>query len=96
MRRKGKLILWPAYFDSDYSWRKGRRVPKTVASRGVKAEEVFQAALELGLNPHLQAAAVHPKHPWLRGGAVLVDKPGPKTHVLKDVAQGIQKKRHSK
>ena len=96
MRRKDKLVLWSAYFDSDYSWRQGRRVSKTIALRRVKSEEVFQAALELGLNPHLQAEAVHPKHPWIRGGAVLVDKPEPKTHVLKDIAESIQKKRHLK
>jgi len=93
MRRGGKLVLWPAYFDSDYSRRIGRRVPKTLASRNVKAEEVYQAALELGYNPDLQVGAAHPKQPWLRKGAVLVDKKGSKTRILLDLARKIRENR---
>jgi len=96
MRREGKLVLWPEYFDSDYSRRSGRRVPKTLASRNVMAEEVYQAALELGLNPDLQVDAANPKHPWLRKGMVLVDKKGPKTRVVLDLARKMSENRREK
>ena len=96
MRREGKLVLWPVYFDADHSRRVGRRVPKTLASNGVKAEEVFQAALELGLNPDLRVGATHPRCPWVREGAVLVDKRESKTRVVMDLARKIREKRRFK
>lgn len=96
MRGKGKLVLWPVYFDAGFTWLWGRRVPKILALRGVKAEEIFQAALDLGLNPVLQAGAAHPRHSWRRGGAVLVDKSMSKTRVLRDLARRIRERRGSK
>ncbi len=96
MRGKGKIVLWPEYFDSDYSRRSGRRVPKTLASRNVKAEDVYKAALELGLNPDLQVGAAHPRHPWLRNGVVLVDKKGSKTRIVLDLARKMRENRREK
>jgi signal recognition particle subunit SRP19 len=93
LRKKGKLILWPAYFDTDRSWSQGRRVSKKLAIRGIKAEEILKAASDLGLNPVLNSGAAFSKHPWLKTGAVMVDKVGPKTEVLKDLAQRIRRNR---
>jgi len=96
MRREGKLVIWPEYFDADYSRSVGRRVPKTLASRNVKAEEVYEAALELGLSPDLKVGAAHPRHPWLRKGAVFVDKRDSKTSVVMDLARKIRERRQAK
>ncbi|KON30468.1 hypothetical protein AC482_03840 [miscellaneous Crenarchaeota group-15 archaeon DG-45] len=96
MRRRDRQVLWPSYFDADYSRRQGRRVPRTLASRGVKAEEVLQAAQDLGLNPALQGDAAHPSRPWLRGGAVQVEKSGSKTRVVRDLARRIRGNRGSR
>ena len=93
MRKRGKLIFWPAYFDSERSWSQGRRVAKRLAVRGVDAEEVSKAATDLGLNPVLNQGAALPKHPWLKTGSVMVDKAGPKTEVLKDLAERIRRNR---
>lgn len=93
MRKKGKLIFWPAYFDSERSWSQGRRVAKKLAVRGVDAEEVAKAATDLGLNPVLNPGAALPRHPWLKTGSVMVDKAGPKTEVLKDLAERIRRNR---
>jgi len=96
MRREGRLVLWPAYFDADSSWRQGRRVPRALALRGVKAEEIFHAALDLGLNPDLRAGMAHPKRPWRKGGAVLVDKAGSKTGIVRAIAQRARERRRHK
>jgi len=96
LRGKGKLFLWPSYFDTDFSWRKGRRVPRELASRGVSIEEVFNAASELGLSPVLNTGAVLSRRPWLKTGVVMVDKTGRKTGVLKDLAQKIRSNRAQK
>jgi signal recognition particle subunit SRP19 len=96
LRRRGKLIFWPVYFDVNHSWRQGRRVPRKLALRGVKSEEVFRAADDLGLNPILNSEAVYSKHPWRKTGVVLVDRTGPKTAILKDLARKMWDNRGSK
>lgn len=96
MRKKGKLVFWPAYFDSEFSWAEGRRVPKKLAQRGVKAEEVMKAAEDLDLSPMLEPGAAHPKRPWSRTGLVLVDKSGTKSELLKETAQRIRANRTRK
>ena len=96
MRKKGKLVFWPAYFDSEFSWTEGRRVPKILALRGVKADEVLKAAEDLDLRPLLEPGAAHPKRPWLRSGLILVDKTGAKSDLLKKTAQRIRLNRSRK
>ena len=68
MRRRGKLVFWPAYFESSLTWGQGRRVSKRLSLRGVKAVEVFRAAEDLGLNPLMDEGAAYPKAPWMRSG----------------------------
>jgi len=96
LRGRGKIVVWPAYLDSGYSRGEGRRVPRNLAVRGVKAEEVFQAAADLGLNPVLRAEASYPKRPWQREGSVLVDDNAPKTEILRSLADGVRKSRGSR
>jgi len=62
----------------------------------VRAEEVVQAARELGLNPNLCVDAAYPRSPWLKVGAVIVEKRGSKSRVLVDVARVIHGKRRLK
>ncbi len=93
MRGREKLVLWPTYFDTDLTWRQGRRVSKKMAIRGVKAEEVFKAASDLGLNPVLDSGAAFSKQPWVKAGVVFVDKTGPKTEILKALALKIRQNR---
>ena len=96
MRRKGKLYLWPCYFDTDLSWRQGRRLPKKLSLRGVDSEEVLKAANNLGLNPVLEYGAAFPKRPWLKKGLIMVDKVGPKTEILRGLAKKIRQNRASR
>lgn len=66
---------------------------KKLAVRGVDAEEIAKAANDLGLNPVLNPGAALPKRPWLKTGSVMVDKAGPKTEILKDLAERIRRNR---
>ena len=90
MRGRGKIRLWPAYFDASYTWGEGRRIPKSLASRSPKAEEIEKAAQILGLNPILEPGAAYSKYPWRRTGVVLVDKRGTKTLVLREIAKKLR------
>ena len=96
MRRKDKQILWPAYFDIELTRLQGRRIAKNFALKGVKVEEIFEVAKELDLEPVLHANTAHPRQPWVKRGAVLIDKKEPKTLIVKDMARRIRKSRSLK
>lgn len=86
MRGKGKLRIWPAYFDTRFSRSGGRRVPRNQAIRDPKIEDIEKAAVKLGLNPILLAGASYSQYPWRKTGVLLVDKNGPKTEIIKKIA----------
>ena len=93
MRRKGRLVFWPAYFESENTRGDGRRVPKGLALRGVKVDELYRAAEDLELNPELKPGTAFSKKPWDRTGSVLVDKKKPKTLITAELAARIRSNR---
>lgn len=93
MRRKGKLVFWPAYFDSENTRGDGRRVPKGLALRGVKVDELYKAAEDLELNPELKPGTAFSKKPWDRTGSVLVDKKKSKNIITAELATRIRSNR---
>jgi signal recognition particle subunit SRP19 len=96
MRRSGRKIIWPIYLDASFPRRMGRRIPRALALRNVRAEELYEAASTLDLNPELVADAAHPRMPWRRTGLILIDADGPKTKLLRELAEtmrNIRKKR---
>lgn len=90
MRGKGKLRIWPAYFDIKYSRGDGRRVPRNLAIRDPKIEDIEKAAVKLGLKPVLQPGKSYSKYPWMKSGVLLVDKKGSKTDVIKMIAEKLR------
>ena len=90
MRGKGKLRIWPAYFDIRYSRSDGRRVPRSQAVRDPQIDVIENAAKKLGLKPILQPGAAYSKHPWRKTGVLLVDKKGSKTEVVKMIAEALR------
>jgi signal recognition particle subunit SRP19 len=96
LRGRGRLLIWPSYFDVDYSLSQGRKVPRNQAIRGVKAEEIFKAAEDLDLNPISKPVAAYSKRPWSKTGVVLVETAGPKTKILKDILRNIKVNRVNK
>ena len=51
MRERGKIRIWPRYFDSANSRGESRKVPERFAVRSPKLEEIATASQELGLEP---------------------------------------------
>jgi signal recognition particle subunit SRP19 len=90
LRGKGKLRIWPSYFDIRYSRSGGRRVPRNYALRDPKIEEIEKAAIKLGLNPILQAGAAYSQYPWRKTGLLLVDKKASKTEIIKKIAMELR------
>ena len=93
MRRKGKLVFWPAYFDSENTRGAGRRVPKGRALRGIKVDELYRAAEDLELNPELKPGTAFSKKPWDKTGSILVDKKKSKTIITAELATRIRSNR---
>ena len=90
LRGKGKLRIWPAYFDIKNSRSEGRRISRSQAVRDPKIEDLEKAAIKLGLRPVLQAGASYSKFPWSKTGALLVDKKGKKTEIIKKLAAELR------
>ena len=93
MRRKGRLVFWPAYFESENTRGDGRRVPKGLALRGVKVDELYKAAEDLELNPELKPGTAFSKKPWDKTGSIVVDKGKSKTIITAELASRIRSNR---
>jgi len=86
LRSKGKIVLWPIYFDAASTWGEGRRVPMALSMRAPRTEDVFKAAVAAGFKAELQSGAAHPSKPWIRSGYVLVEAQRPKGKIITLVA----------
>ena len=89
LRSKGMIVLWPVYFDSAVTWGEGRRVPKAMAIRAPKTEDIVKAAVSAGLKAELQPSVAHPRYHWIKTGYVLVEAKEPKAKVLKLIASKL-------
>ncbi len=90
MRGKGKIRIWPAYFDIRYSRSEGRRVPRDRAIRDPKLDDLEKVSNKLGLNPIIQPEKRYSRQPWKRSGVVLVDKKGTKAEIIKNIAKSLR------
>jgi signal recognition particle subunit SRP19 len=84
-----KLVLYPLYFDSLVSRLNGRKVPKKYAVEKPTAESIAKAAQSLGLKPILEKNTAHSSTPWKKEGRVIVERKGPKTKLLQQIAQRL-------
>ncbi|NYT01193.1 MAG: signal recognition particle protein Srp19 [Methanosarcinales archaeon] len=93
MPRKDRLVIWPAYIDSERSRSQGRIVSKEDAVRDPKLDEITFAAMHLGLDPEVERDKAYPKHWYEKRGRVLVLKKEPKSRMIKKIARAVRKKR---
>ena len=77
------------YFDNSLSRLNGRKLVKKSAVEKPTAEAIAKAAGSLGLHPHLEKDCAHPSTPWRKEGRVIVDKKGPKTKLLMQIANRL-------
>lgn len=94
MRKQDKAIIWPAYFDSNKTRKKGRRVTKNLAVQSPKILEIQEAAVKLGLKHEVVLDKGYPKTPWAKPGMLLVEKKGSKEQVIKMLSKQLQKARN--
>jgi signal recognition particle subunit SRP19 len=88
-----KAVIWPANIDAQKSRAAGRKIPLKHAVPSPTLDEIKDAAAALGLNPETEKEKAYPREWWKKGGVVIVDKKGPKTPILKEIAGKIEKNR---
>ncbi len=96
LNEKGKLIIWPVYLDATRSRAEGRILSTRDSVKSPVLKEIEKAAQELKLNPVVEPDKAYPKSWWTVSGRVLVDKKGPKSVVVKQIAQKIIRTRGQK
>lgn len=96
LKDKDKLIVWPVYLDATKSRGEGRILPLKESVKSPTLKEIEKAASELSLAPMVEMDKAYPKSWWSTDGRVLVNKKGPKSIVVKQIAQKINKTRGQK
>ena len=93
MRKQDKILLWPAYFDSNKTRLQGRRVPKSLAITSPKLEQIQNATKSIGLQSEVGFDVKYPKTPWQKTGYVLIPKKGLKTQIIRKLARELVNRR---
>jgi signal recognition particle subunit SRP19 len=86
---ENKYVIYPLYFDNAVSRLNGRKVAKKHAVEKPSLENIAKAAKSLGLNPILEKDGIHPSTTWKKEGRILVEKKGPKTKLLIQLANRL-------
>jgi signal recognition particle subunit SRP19 len=91
LKKLDKAIIWPIYFDSSKTRKKGRRVPKNLAVQSPKITELKEATDKLGLKNEINLEAHFPKMPWAKTGMLLVEKKEAKEKTIQKIAKQLMK-----
>lgn len=92
-KKDDPLIIWPEYFSSDMSRRKGRRVPTSLSVNSPDSKDVFDVAKRLGLSPILEKEKSHPSRWFRSNGRVKVPKKYSKTKTIRIIGKSLVKKK---
>ena len=93
MKKINGLVIWPAYIDSNKSRSQGRRIPKRLAVKSPRLDEITKAARDLGLKPEVYPEKAYPKASYEKSGVVIVMGKQKKTDLLKKLAARISEAR---
>ena len=70
-----RIVLWPGYFNSKSSRKRGRRVPKQASVADPTLDGLALAARNVGLSKMKREAEIpHPKRPSAREGRLWISK----------------------
>ncbi|NWF97066.1 MAG: signal recognition particle protein Srp19 [Candidatus Thorarchaeota archaeon] len=92
-QRKGKLIVWPAYLDSDLTRSRGRKIPAGLAAPAVTVKMLKEAADLAGLDSEVQAEKRYPRDSTSNQGYLVVENPEShkKKRILLMLAKGVRR-----
>jgi signal recognition particle subunit SRP19 len=93
LRKKDRIVVWPAYFDSTKTRSEGRRIPKNIAVPSPEIVELSEAVKRLGLDYEVSLEACYPKTPWRKTGVLLLFKNEKKCPTIAKIARSLLKVR---
>ena len=88
-RNENKYVIYSLYFDRGISRLSGRKVPKKYAVEKPTLETIVKAAQSLKLNPVIEKDKIYSSTPWKKDGRILIEKKGPKTKLLIQLANRL-------
>lgn len=86
---KGECILYPCYFNASYSRAEGRRVPRSLGSKGPVLTDIERALKRAGI-PYRIEEHHHPSHWARREGRVVAEWKDRKELLIRKVAQKLE------
>jgi signal recognition particle subunit SRP19 len=92
MSGKG-IVIWPTYLDKRVSRGRGRRIPRKIAVKSPKPDEIVKALRKLGLEVDVEPDKAYPKRWWDEKGRIIVKKVKSKDALLREVALTIKEMR---
>ena len=84
------IIIYPIYFNINYSRKEGRRVPKSLAF-DAKLDTIVKAARELGYKFDVEEEKRYPKFWWKEKGRIIIYTDESKNEVLRKIAKKVRK-----
>jgi signal recognition particle subunit SRP19 len=88
-KNENKYVIYPLYFDRAISRLNGRKVAKKYAIEKPTVETIAKAAQSLKLNPSIEKDKMHSSTPWKKEGRIVIEKKGPKTKLLIQIANRL-------
>ncbi len=74
-KRDGKIIVWPAYLDSNLTRAQGRRIPKNLGAPDISIKILKEAADSAGFDSEVEAKKVYPRGWNQSSGYLVVENP---------------------
>ncbi|MFW9809243.1 MAG: signal recognition particle subunit SRP19/SEC65 family protein [Candidatus Thorarchaeota archaeon] len=92
-KRDGMLIIWPAYFEKNYTRAEGRRVPSNLAATDVTIKTLEAAAQSSGFEYEIEPEKRYSRNPSEKKGCIVIDNPEhhKKKRVLLMLAKGVRR-----
>lgn len=87
MKRKDFVIIWPQYFDRNFSRAKGRRVPLKYAVTNPSLNDLIKAASTLRFSFEVDRDARYPACWWVESGRLLIKKTASKAEIIKKISK---------
>jgi signal recognition particle subunit SEC65 len=92
-KRDGMLIIWPAYFEKNYTRAKGRRVPSNLAASDVTIKILEAAAQSSEFEYEIEPDKLYSRTPSDKKGYLVIDNSEnhKKKRVLLMLAKGVRR-----
>lgn len=86
---KGECVLYPCYFNAAYSRAEGRRIPRSLGSKGPVLTDIERALKKVCVTYRVEEHH-HPAHWARREGRVVAEWSESKLSLIKKIAQKLE------